>query len=51
MLSGQMADRMGRKKPFLISSLFTFLFSFATIACTEIYSLLFLRGLIGVLGN
>ncbi|CAD8098915.1 unnamed protein product [Paramecium sonneborni] len=49
MLSGQLADRVGRRKPFLISSFFTCLLSLGTIACQEIYSLLVVRALLGIL--
>jgi len=51
MLSGQFSDRIGRRRPFLYSSFFTTLFSFTTIFCQEIYSLLILRGIMGILGN
>ena len=51
MMSGQFSDRLGRKRPFVYSSLLTTIFSFLSIFCNNIYSLLITRGLMGILGN
>lgn len=49
MMSGQFSDRLGRKRPFVYSSLLTTIFSFLSIFCNNIYSLLITRGLMGIL--
>ncbi|CAD8099055.1 unnamed protein product [Paramecium sonneborni] len=49
MMSGQFSDRFGRRGPFLYSSFLTCLVTLATILCQDIYQLLFVRGIMGVL--
>lgn len=49
MISGQFADRLGRRRPFVYSSFLVTLFSFGSILCHNIYSLLMMRALMGIL--
>jgi putative MFS transporter len=51
MLSGQFADRYGRKKPFLISSALTIFITIGTIFTTNIAEMIVLRTMMGILGK
>ncbi|KAL4450949.1 hypothetical protein ABPG74_011791 [Tetrahymena malaccensis] len=49
MISGQVADRLGRQIPFLVSSCLTFVVTYLTALSTNIYQMIILRFLMGML--
>ncbi|KAL4461092.1 hypothetical protein ABPG72_006954 [Tetrahymena utriculariae] len=49
MISGQVADRLGRQVPFLASSCMTFVVTYLTALSTNIYQMIILRFLMGML--
>lgn len=51
MISGQFADRYGRKRPFLYSTFISTVIALGTVICTDIYQLAILRAFMGILGK